>query len=633
MENLTLRASEDGLKVTDNGASAIGDQLTVAGDKSFTYKGIVDKEKIVNELTAGTLTVQADDAGAIDVSKIDADVIELMGVHTGTTVADNQNILLKTATFNSAIVAADGVTNATVNIKNQHTAAAITKIDVSDSDIATLNLEADEITTVSVLQLAAQNNVNITGDSKTTITAMTGTTGAVSIDASKLTGEFVVTSTTVNVATGIVGSSTAKNTITTGATTANVTVITGSADDTITGGNTTAGTLTINAGDGKNTVDAKALTTGTAKITTGSGNDTIDLSKLTTTGKATVTSGAGDDTIDLSALAGGKATITAGAGDDKVTVDAAFTAATEFKYDGGTGTDTLVVGTAAIDLKDAKIFELTSVENLTIFNGSTLAGWQLDGKSYEIKSDGNNKTLKISIENPNNAAAITTDLSKLAFSTSTTSNFSSVEITGKDNVADTIYGTKMNDTIDAGSGAKDVINISAGGNNIILINAGDSTYTSTVDRMDAITGFHAVTKANGADLLKFTTAGAIGNGAADTDVKGAITNGTGLESVVANISTSGILSISGKDAGAIDTLAEWMVVAETVLEDGSLVAGATTAFQFSGNTYVYHVSAAATNAVTTAEIIQLVGVTGVAGLALDGNADFAEGAANTILIG
>lgn len=608
VENVTLRSTVEGAKVTATaGVTQIGDQLTVAGDKSITYNGVVTGEKIVNSLTAGKLTVESNDvAGALDTSKINANLISLKAATTLVTVANNQNFLVDNTTAGAALTgftAATGVTNAVVNLE---TKANLSSAGVNITGISTLNLDAKAATTIGTLVTDAENNVNITGDSKTTISAMTGSTGAVSIDASKLTGEFVVTSTTVDVATGIIGSSTAKNNITTAATTKNVTVITGSADDTITTAATTAGTLTINAGDGKNTVDAKLFTTGTAKITTGSGNDTIDLSGLTTTGKATVTSGSGDD---------------------KVTLGTAFTAATEFTFDGGAGTDTLVIG--AVDLSLAKVFNLTSVEEMTITSAAKLAGSQLSGKAYAIKADdagtiATPNILNVDVVNPNAATAITTDLSGLNFSTSTTSNFNSVVINGITTVADTIKATTMNDTITVGGTAKDTLDITSGGADIITIANDASKYSTTADNMVSIKGFNAVLSATAVDTLDFAAAGVAAT-KSNIDVKTAITGTAGTESVLGSIDTKGILTISGIDSGKIDTLAEWMKVAELTAGAGN-TAGDTLAFAFNGNTYVYNLKAAAAD-MTADNIVELVGVTGITAVSATAAAD------NTILIG
>lgn len=607
VENVTLRSTVEGAKVTAAATSQIVDQLTVAGDKSITYNGVVTGEKIVNSLTAGKLTVESTDTAALNTSNINANLISLKGTggaSAAVTVGNNQNFLFDNATAAAlaSFTAAAGVTNAVVNLE---TKANITSLNVIG--ISTLNLDAKAATTISTLVTDAENNVNITGDSKTTISAMTGSTGAVSIDASKLTGEFVVATTGVNVATGIVGSSTAKNTISTGATSANVTVITGSADDTITAA-TTTGALTINAGDGKNTVDAKAVTIGTAKITTGSGNDTIDLSGLTS----------------------GKATVTSGAGDDKVTLGANFTATTEFTFDGGAGTDTLVI-VGASNLKAAKVFNLTSVEEMIIKSGTTLAGSQLSGKAYAIKANdagtaGVSNILNVDVVNPNAATAITTDLSGLNFSTSTTSNFNSVVINGLASVADTIKATTMNDTITVGGTAKDTVDLTSGGADIITIANDASKYSTAADNMVSIKGFNAVASATAVDKLDFAAAGVAAT-KANVDVKTAISGNTGTEAVLAGIDGKGILTISGIDSGKIDTIAEWMKVAELTVKDtiSGAAAGDTLAFQFNGNTYVYNLKA--TGAVADDNIVELVGVTGITAV------DAAAAADNTIFIG
>lgn len=261
---------------------------------------------------------------------------------------------------------------------------------------------------------------------------------------------------------------------------------------------------------------------------------------------------------------------------------------------------------------------------MTITSGAKLAGSQLSGKAYAIKAAAASGTLNVDVVNANSATAITTDLSGLSFSTSTTSNFNSVVINGIAGVADTIKATTMNDTITIGGTAKDTLDITSGGADIIIIANDASKYSTTTDNMVSIKGFNAVASATAVDKLDFTAATVAGT-KSNIDVKTAITGNAGTESVLAGIDAKGILTISGIDSGKIDTLAEWMKVAELTV--GAATAGAagdTVAFQFNNNTYVYNLKATAD--ATADNIVELVGVTGIT--AVDTTA-----ADNTILIG
>ena len=57
-------------------------------------------------------------------------------------------------------------------------------------------------------------------------------------------------------------------------------------------------------------------------------------------------------------------------------------------------------------------------------------------------------------------------------------------------------------------------------------------------------------------MIKLTILLAVGADTADTDVKSAISGGGGSETVTAV--ANGIVTLSGGDAGSINTLAEWI---------------------------------------------------------------------------
>jgi hypothetical protein len=171
---------------------------------------------------------------------------------------------------------------------------------------------------------------------------------------------------------------------------------------------------------------------------------------------------------------------------------------------------------------------------------------------------------------------------------------------------DDFTGSAFADIVDMGdgdntymaSGGADAITLGAGANNLdYSVAAGDSTEAN----MDTITGFNAVLDATKVDTLT-TLSGAIDvDSAADTDVSAAdVDAGT----VTANI-TDGMIELGGADAANIDTLAEWIDVAEIMVTVDAGVAG-NVGFEFDGNTYVLDANAA--NA--TSNVVELTGVTG-----------------------
>jgi len=102
--------------------------------------------------------------------------------------------------------------------------------------------------------------------------------------------------------------------------------------------------------------------------------------------------------------------------------------------------------------------------------------------------------------------------------------------------------------------------------------------------------------------------------AGSTDVKGAIASGLGTEVVNASIA-SGVITLAGANVGDIDTLAEWLAVAQIMVTNDTKVG----AFEFGGDTYVYQEN------VGGDLLIQLDNVTGITAVGV-------AAAANTILV-
>ena len=183
--------------------------------------------------------------------------------------------------------------------------------------------------------------------------------------------------------------------------------------------------------------------------------------------------------------------------------------------------------------------------------------------------------------------------------------------TGDDNFT----GSGFADEVVLGDGDNTYM-ASVGADNVTLGNgANNLDYSAAADdsvegAMDTITGFNAVLDADNVDTLT-TISGALDvDSAANTDVSAAdVDAGT----VTANI-TDGIIELDGADAANIDTIGEWIDVAEIMVavDGGGAAAAGVVAFEFDGSTYV--VDAGVDDAIDN--IVQLVGVTGVDALAL-----------------
>jgi hypothetical protein len=188
---------------------------------------------------------------------------------------------------------------------------------------------------------------------------------------------------------------------------------------------------------------------------------------------------------------------------------------------------------------------------------------------------------------------------------------------------DILNGDTGNDSIDGGSG-DDNINGDVGADTLTG-GTGKDTFVSdyqesTEAAMDKITDFSALAADQSFDTLDLTgdtvTSLVVGSAISITS----LTTETETGALVA-YSTNGIIKLSGTESANVNTLAEWIDVAEALVANVDVTTGATAyqtlAFQYDGSTYVVQgktVDAAGTETVTTGAVIQLVGVTGIAAL-------------------
>lgn len=222
-------------------------------------------------------------------------------------------------------------------------------------------------------------------------------------------------------------------------------------------------------------------------------------------------------------------------------------------------------------------------------------------------------------------------------------------ITGDDAAfGEKITGGAANDIITAGAGADDVTG--NGGRDAFVVNAGDArgVTAATVDQISdfgkvtvaatgaevtgmggandaaVIAAFQAAATARGgdnADLLAFNAVAQTSVASAKSAADDAAIN-TALEALDLSDATQwagkvvnatiakGMLTVGGANAADIDTLAEWVAVADVAAE----TAGETVAFAFNGNTYVFQQQTAGD------ELVELTGTTGVTGVVLVGGA-------------
>jgi len=236
---------------------------------------------------------------------------------------------------------------------------------------------------------------------------------------------------------------------------------------------------------------------------------------------------------------------------------------------------------------------------------------------------------------------VTINASTFAGKLTVTAASGNVSITGG-TAADILTGGAGNDTISGGAGA-DVITGGAGGDTLsggagrdsftIVTAAHSGTGTTTgvvsfdrisdfgkatvaataaqVTAMNNVAAFQATATAQGgaeADLLDFAATSTLVATATGTNVAAAVTTNP---VVTGTISAKGIVTVAGAGASLVDTLAEWIGVA-------NIMAGTTgniAAFEFGGNTYVFQQDTGNAD-----DVIELTGVTGVTGIVLIGGA-------------
>lgn len=202
-----------------------------------------------------------------------------------------------------------------------------------------------------------------------------------------------------------------------------------------------------------------------------------------------------------------------------------------------------------------------------------------------------------------------------------------------------ITGGAKADSITGGAGADDMTG--NGGRDVFVFAAtGDTGVTAaTVDQisdfglataaatatevtaMSNVAAFQAAATAKGgadADLLDFTTAPTLGGAAAAADVVATL---EALEAgdqyagkaITVTESAKGLLTIGGADAAMVDTLAEWVAIAN----QAAGTSGDVVMFIFNGNTYVFQQVTVANTA--DDNLVELTGVAGT-GLVVAGSA-------------
>ena len=412
-------------------------------------------------------------------------------------------------------------------------------------------------------------------------------------------------------------------------------VVTGTGDfdlnsNTITGSSSTRVALNASSLSGSATLNLDGTTNGVANIQTGSAADSIKIDGITADSNGfVIASNGSNDTVRITTNGDGSSA--------KININA-----------GSGGSDTLSLA-AGVDLSASNL-TLTSVERILLTGGGTtqkIAASDVSGATLQLAEDGTGTAVFTVV-----ADQTTINLSNFTFASSfasgtdsvvvnASSSSSGVTVTGtsgddtitgsnaNDNLsggasADTISGGTGNDTINGGSGA-DTLTGGAGDDEFDFASG-----TSTEASMDKITDYQAAAADADNDTIDLVT-GAKGANSGSIDVKSAIAGGGGGETVTASV-TNGVATLSGSDAGLINTLSEWI---DAVSVDGVIKKAAddadavgVVAFQLSGNTYLVESNDTFDNNTANVSIVTVIELTGLTGVTAVAEA----AAANTVLI-
>ena len=594
--------------------------------------------------------------------------LTVAGLTTGTVDTGSATTAAVTGT---AAVANKIIVNNTIGLTN--TTSTKTTLEVTkDATITYDTTAATNATTVTgagnvTLKMAGADVITGTSliDSNTGTIALRVTSGA-AFDATNFATDKIIVGDVATVAATVASGATLETnadltsltviTTSTAATTANITAghnittldVSDSKLTTTVNANTadiTIGTLTSLTGNtvklagSKNVVvsassngivDASGLggsldftaTTGTTQTVTGS-SSAANTVALGATAIVTYTGGSGVDTIAATAVTSGTVGASTGAGNDIVKLGGTLTGT--IALDGGDGTDSLYVNSGT-DVSGGT-FSIAGFENLqmrkaadNLVDNLTLAAKasQLTGKTLAVSSQEGIDTVALTVTGAGKSNTI--DLSGLTMEAGDTVSIAANASTS----LETIKGTNVADTFLANTGLHSFTG--GAGNDVFSFTAGDSSAAV----ITKITDFQA--NALSADHDKLV----VDDG--DTGVAVAATGTFDVSSAVVGESTtvnavvaSGFMTLSGlsADVALFKTLNDYIAAAKIAVEDGGAATatdGESIAFIYGGNTYVYTATAVTAGAVTSADIVELTGLTTATKLAT-------AAAANTVWIG
>jgi hypothetical protein len=573
--DLTISASDLAAAVTVNATAAAG-KISFTGETaatSTTFSG-----------GAGATTLATASTGVISITTGAADdVITLSGASSTATVnagAGNDRVSIgaaSTVTAADAIAGGEGtdtlaVSDATINATTRTTLA----LGVTGFEL--LETTATGAVSIDYNALSTYDNVRLSG-------AMGASTGGSNAGA----GDVSVSVTTEN--TDVLVIAAARQGGAGGA---------GSAGSSVGGNGGDGITITPRLDNGSNVANLNFI--GNADIAGGAGGAAVGSFK----------GGAGGDAVDASSVETLNITVTG-------TVIATGTADVVTLTAGASGGSGGTSGTAGDVGETMKVGTNATINITSALEGATAA-------LHNGLDLGTVKGTNVTV----NASAFKGNLTVTAAD-------GNVTINGGDG-RDALTGGAGTDVINGGAGA-DTLNGMAGadvytggaGRDIFVISDSGTTAFDTVSDFGLVTtaltaaqvGTLSATNAFGVSIAAATT---LGGAATDLlDVADAPTfatassannvasaSGNAGSTITANISAKGVITLGGGDAALVNTLAEWVGIANALAGTTHNVA----VFEFGGSTYVFQQNTTAN--VTDDALVQLVGVTGVTGAVVAG---------------
>lgn len=616
--------------ITANSATTINVNNAVAATVSSTSATTINLEGTAG--TTDTVTLSAKNATSTSVVALETLVagqqveklilsgnggavtydLDATGDDTTTlTFTGNQNVtFVATAAQLSGDTATDTMTAGTSTIKIDTTSAATHDLDALAVDMIDLAATTAAAATYNVLnsqavKLSATAGGHVTIDSVVATNTDTAETLNLTVAATQTSNVVVTDFETVNLTvddgaatTGTITLADLQGT----AATAGVINVFGADNLTLTGANATFLNATNMTG-----VLTATLASDLLKVTGGSGNDTINASALV----FTVDGGAGIDTLQFEVSA------------DLAAIAESISNVEVLKLDGTVNSNnTLDVSTDDISGKTYVVTGSVNGGTKDILNVKTATTGTLDLSGLTV----NDTDVKVTIDLTATAGVANTITGSNASDTTSNAGAGAITINsgaGADVIvtgtaADTITLGEGADSVDAGAGADTIIlTETTAAVDTVIIAAGDSTEAA----MDKISGF--TTHASTGDILQIANAAINSATVAIADAT-SFTTETDSGTITAAVSATGILTLGGTATANVNTLAEWIDIAEAAIASNLLVQDtqntrATIAFEFSGNTYVVQgvdSSVIGGGAITyaTEAVVELTGVTGITGL-------------------